>query len=594
LLQLVNNPKSLKDNKYVLNTMIEQVEQAKQAERKLYDVFLLSHELDMLELRLTEHDEAVDNFIIVESAKSFTLLEKPLYYQENKDRYKKWENKIIYLVYDLSDTNAWNNEYYARNFAKSKLDEICQRNDIVLTSDLDEIVSLEVLKCIKANGLPHPCNLQMDFYYYNCKWILGQWYLAGIAEYHQIDSLQAFRQPYPNIIANAGWHLSYFMNEEDMAKKLQMFSHTEYSGSEYTNRRHIRHCISTGIDLFNRSDVAIHRVNETHRLPRNIHILPAMYQRDYKFPKIIGFHQPHLTERGTSVALYDYAYYNETLLGNKSIIIYQNNHSSTHPKMEAHFREHFKCITYNNFSEVTTIAENENIDILYSIKYGYRDNSDVPNCLNVNHAVFEVAPHGDRYATISEYVCGNNPVPIVPHMISLKPTNDDLRSSLGIPKDDIVIGRYGGMETFNIAYVHETIKDLVNSHTHIWFLFMNTNFFYHHPHIIYHTTTVDPIAKAQFINTCDAMLHARLDGETFGLSVGEFSVCNKPIITSTNGHTMHIKILKDLALIYHDTESLKQIILSIKAIAASREDWNAYKNYAPEPIMKIFEAVFLH
>jgi len=37
--------------------------------------------------------------------------------------------------------------------------------------------------------------------------------------------------------------------------------------------------------------------------------------------------------------------------------------------------------------------------------------------------------------------------------------------------------------------------------------------------------------KEIFINTCDAMIHARNDGETFGLSIAEFSIKNKPIIT---------------------------------------------------------------
>ena len=126
-------------------------------ERKLYDVFLFSNELDMLELRLAEHDDAVDVFIIVESKKGFTLMEKPLYYEANKERYKKWEAKIIYLVYDINDSNAWNNEHYARNFAKSKLDSLCQPNDIVLNSDLDEIISVNVLKQVLATGLQQPC-----------------------------------------------------------------------------------------------------------------------------------------------------------------------------------------------------------------------------------------------------------------------------------------------------------------------------------------------------------------------------------------------------------------------------------------------------
>ena len=37
--------------------------------------------------------------------------------------------------------------------------------------------------------------------------------------------------------------------------------------------------------------------------------------------------------------------------------------------------------------------------------------------------------------------------------------------------------------------------------------------------------------KVKFINTCNAMLHARSLGESFGLSCAEFAIKNKPIFT---------------------------------------------------------------
>jgi hypothetical protein len=37
--------------------------------------------------------------------------------------------------------------------------------------------------------------------------------------------------------------------------------------------------------------------------------------------KVVAFLSNKITLRGTEVAIYDYAHYNETLLGNKSIII---------------------------------------------------------------------------------------------------------------------------------------------------------------------------------------------------------------------------------------------------------------------------------
>ena len=43
----------------------------------------------------------------------------------------------------------------------------------------------------------------------------------------------------------------------------------------------------------------------------------------------IGFHDNSLNLRGTSVALFDYAYYNQKILGNESVIFYNINDINT-------------------------------------------------------------------------------------------------------------------------------------------------------------------------------------------------------------------------------------------------------------------------
>ena len=63
---------------------------------------------------------------------------------------------------------------------------------------------------------------------------------------------------------------------------------------------------------------------------------------------------------------------------------------------------------------------------------------------------------------------------------------------------------------------------------------MNTEVFYNHKNIIYLPKSLDKKNKSKFVSTCDAMIHARYDGETFGLAVAEFSSANKPIITFAN------------------------------------------------------------
>ena len=55
----------------------------------------------------------------------------------------------------------------------------------------------------------------------------------------------------------------------------------------------------------------------------------------------------------------------------------------------------------------------------------------------------------------------NTNYPVVPHMIRIFETNENLRLELSIPNDSIVFGRYGGLDTFDLDFVHNAIKDII-------------------------------------------------------------------------------------------------------------------------------------
>ena len=113
--------------------------------------------------------------------------------------------------------------------------------------------------------------------------------------------------------------------------------------------------------------------------------------------------------------------------------------------------------------------------------------------------------------------------------------------------------------------------------------------------------TSDVVHKTRFINTCDAMLHARLRGETFGMAVGEFSIKNKPVITfggknQPEFESMHLDILGKKAFVYNTPEQLDSLLSHIRKqrTEIKSENWNAYSTaYSPEVVMNQFKKVFL-
>jgi len=104
-------------------------------------------------------------------------------------------------------------------------------------------------------------------------------------------------------------------------------------------------------------------------------------------------------------------------------------------------------------------------------------------------------------------------------------------------------------------------------------------------------------------NSCDAMLHARSGGETFGLAVAEFSIKNKPIITWGPGQNIiagryyddaHLDMLGDKAIVYSNADELHNILMNFDTTIMSTKKWDMYsESYSPEVVMRNFENVFL-
>ena len=68
------------------------------ARPKVYDCVLFFNEPELLEIRLNELYDSVDKFVIVETIENFQGKLKPLYFEENRHLFKKFEDKIIHIA----------------------------------------------------------------------------------------------------------------------------------------------------------------------------------------------------------------------------------------------------------------------------------------------------------------------------------------------------------------------------------------------------------------------------------------------------------------------------------------------------------------
>lgn len=314
----------------------------------------------------------------------------------------------------------------------------------------------------------------------------------------------------------------------------------------------------------------------------------------------IGFHTNGLTLRGTEIALYDYAFHNQILLGNESVIFYRKNNLVNQSVFEK-FSKHFKLLPYEGQKQLNQLIEQEHIDLTYFIKSGERDDAICESSPTLVHAVFPTKIqefHGDKYAFVSEWLAkeySNNKIPFVPHMIELPEVDGNLRSELGIAETATVLGWYGGSDSFNLHFVKEAVLAAAEIRSDLYFLFMNMDSFAQHERLIFLPGISDLNYKVKFINTCDGMLHARGIGESFGLSCGEFSIKGKPVITyALSPQRSHIEILGDKAILYKGKKDLMEIFLNFNRQVQFEKNWDAYsENFSAKVIMRQFNDVFI-
>lgn len=317
---------------------------------------------------------------------------------------------------------------------------------------------------------------------------------------------------------------------------------------------------------------------------------------------IIAFHTPNLNFRGSCVALRNYALYNETLLNNKSIIITNYNSINDDEIAFKWFHKRFPIFQYIDINDLEKILQTNNCDILYCIKYGNNDGIYSKYIKTVIHCVFDMSePHGDIYAGVSKTLSTKfGSKCFVPHIVDQNKHNKKycrhyFRKKFNIQSNHIVFGRHGGIDTFNLEFAKKIISKIVRTYKHIYFIFINAPIWDTHPQIIYLPPTTDSNEKLYFISACDAMIVPETMGHTFGLSIGEFSVNNKPVICY-NGlvwNTCHLDILGDKGIYFNTEDKLYDILTTFNPEKYKDKDLNAYKDFTPEKVMKQFKQVFI-
>ncbi len=251
----------------------------------VYDCFQFFNELDILKIRLNVLDPVVDRFVISEATETFSGLKKPLYYEENKEMFAEFQDKIIHVVVDDTPRGAdWGTherDTFQKNAVTRGLKD-CTDDDIVIFSDLDEIPNpdkiREILQNFQEDKIYHFAQ-RLFYCYLNMEEVSGS-LLSYAGEFEGVERkkwigtkmlshrllreqnllLGELRFPERKEIGirvdDGGWHFGYMggHGERDIRKRVQekvvSAAHQEYNSKHVLSN--VTDQIKDGKDIFGR------------------------------------------------------------------------------------------------------------------------------------------------------------------------------------------------------------------------------------------------------------------------------------------------------------------------------------------------------
>jgi beta-1,4-mannosyl-glycoprotein beta-1,4-N-acetylglucosaminyltransferase len=269
--------------------------------KKIYDAFLFFNELELLELRLNILNNVVDKFVIVESTKTFSSKDKPLFFDENKEMFNKFKDKIIHIIIDDTPDNFMTINYI--NEPKTEIDVLnnkilkhvdesqgwprhetqwgvetfqresiikglinCDEDDIIIISDVDEIPNpIEIEKIKNTSDEVFNFNQKMYYYYVNMlkenNWSGPKACTWGKLKTISLNSLRQNKHT-TKTISDGGWHFSFMGGEAKVIEKIEAYAHQEYNKPYYKDN--VKNNIMTNMDPFFRGGLTHVEIDDSY------------------------------------------------------------------------------------------------------------------------------------------------------------------------------------------------------------------------------------------------------------------------------------------------------------------------------------------
>lgn len=211
----------------------------KNSSRKVVDACMLFNEHHLLNWRLHELDGVVDHVVVVESNETHSGISKPFTLERKlSSTFSKFSSRIQYVKLTDNPTTPYDRERYGRYciYSKGLVELDLDDRDLIVISDLDEVIDPTFLKAIQNSHLR--TTLRLDSHWFNFRWdcYLGTWNnKITVSTYGDLkrqinEGWNGSREPTNtlhgvNFPIPVGWHASYFTTAKGVLCKIKSYLH---------------------------------------------------------------------------------------------------------------------------------------------------------------------------------------------------------------------------------------------------------------------------------------------------------------------------------------------------------------------------------
>ncbi len=260
----------------------------------VYDCFQFFNELDILKLRLHILSDVADRFVISESTVTFSGEPKPLFYEEHKEEFREFADRIIHVVVRDTpmDCDAFTRDHHQKCAVIRGLAD-AGPDDIVIFSDVDEIPNPDTLRALLPQVEDGRIYMLAQRLFYGClnledisgnnlsvtgefegahprRWLGTKVCRRSMLDIYTMEQLRDAAQKAVGVrVDNGGWHFSYMGGgrDESMEERIR-YKIRSAAHQEFNNRRtlfEVGSKIRSRQDLFGRdSRIVVAKIDDSY------------------------------------------------------------------------------------------------------------------------------------------------------------------------------------------------------------------------------------------------------------------------------------------------------------------------------------------